>query len=80
LARRAFDWFLGANTHAAAVYDPAAGTCAESIAADGSLGAHTATATLAFLGALLCLVSVEEVRLSGATADLGVVGAAAPDR
>jgi hypothetical protein len=61
LARKALDWFLGANRHGEPVYCPATGTCAEGVGLAGVVERHSAAATLAYLGALLALASTDLV-------------------
>jgi hypothetical protein len=58
LAQRAFDWFAGANRYGVAAHDPATGTCLDGLGL-GIGGRRTPVAALAYLGALLALVSVD---------------------
>jgi glycosyltransferase involved in cell wall biosynthesis len=85
LARRSFDWFLGANRHAEPVYDQEQGRCRPGVAADpgdrtrDGLGTVTTmnrdraddgTGTLAYLGATLALVTADLADLPAAHRDL----------
>jgi len=63
LARRAFDWFLGANRYAEPVYNPGLGMCREGVGRATWAEPYTVVATLAYLGALLALVSADLVAI-----------------
>jgi glycosyltransferase involved in cell wall biosynthesis len=52
-ARRAFDWFLGANELRRSLYDPASGACHDGLHADRLNQNQGAESTLSFLLALL---------------------------
>jgi glycosyltransferase involved in cell wall biosynthesis len=56
-ARRAFDWFLGANELRRPLYDPASGACHDGLHPDRINGNQGAESTLSFLLALLELRS-----------------------
>ena len=76
-ARRSFEWFLGANRYGIPLYDPDTGTCLDGLGLTGPGQAGTSTATLAYLAALLCLVSVDLAVLAPADAERWDLAAAA---
>jgi hypothetical protein len=60
LARRAFDWFAGANRYGVPAHDPETGTCLDALGLGlGADGPRTPVAALAYLAALLTLVSAD---------------------
>ncbi len=59
-ARRAFDWFLGANDLAEPLHDPATGGCRDGLLCDRVNGNQGAELTLAFL---LATVEMQSARL-----------------
>jgi len=63
LARRAFDWFLGANRYAEPVYNPDLGMCRHGLGRAAVAERYTVVATLAYLGALLSLASADLVAI-----------------
>ena len=68
-ARRAFDWFLGANDLDLAIYDPTTGGCRDGLHADRPNENQGAESSLAFLQALLELRLAENTLL---TMEVGV--------
>lgn len=72
-ARRAFNWFLGANDYYAWLYDPWTGGCHDGLLASGKRNDNMgAESTLAYYQALLGLVKAELVALETAPIPSGV--------
>ena len=68
LARRAFEWFAGGNRFGVPAHDADTGTCLDGLGL-GADGRRTPVAALAYLGALLALVSVDLATLEPASVE-----------